>query len=205
MGGQPDFDLAFGQRHGAVARCRGGAGCRYRRRVRAVHVIAETSCPQDSDGIQFVDAALEGGKDAFNIGVGMRCREEARKAVLNVDATLAQMIEQERRERMFRVQIEIEPAGVAFDRGANATAGEQRVEAIDQARSSIRQVLLQPGAVILQVIENCPRRCEQQRVAHECAGKESDAGFGDRIVAVIPVAAVQCIHEFRLTGQHAHG
>ena len=43
-------------------------------------------------------------------------------------------------------------------------------------------------------------RGEGQRMAHEGAGKERHPDFGKRRVAVLPLAAIEGVHEFRIAG-----
>src|SRR5579875_102162 len=58
-------------------------------------------------------------------------------------------------------------------------------------------------ASFLDVLQN-RRRCGQSEgMAHKSASKEGDTRSWIGIIAILPEAAVECIHERRLAGQYA--
>ncbi len=73
----------------------------------------------------------------------MRSGQKAGKAFLNVDAPFAQVIVEEGGERVFIVEIEIEPAGVAFDFSGHPAT-------LEQIRQTSRQSGRFAGEIFLQ-------------------------------------------------------
>ncbi len=66
------------------------------------------------------------------------------------------------------------------------------------------QSLLQLRAFRLQVLQDGIGGCERQGMTDEGSSEEGDAYLGERIVAILPHAAVERVHELRLAGQDAN-
>ncbi len=133
----------------------------------------------------------------------MRRGQETGESILNMNTALAQMIVVEACQRMFVVEVEVEPARVTLDLGRHPPACEQRVQPAGQAGGFLRQILLQRRPLFLDVIEHGPHRCEHKGMAHEGAGEERHADFGEGFIAEAPLTAVECIHELVAAGQDA--
>ncbi len=89
--------------------------------------------------------------------------------------------------------------------GGYATALEDGVKVVHETTGALGQPVLQGRSRRFQMLQNRAGGGERQRVAHESAGKESYSGGWIGIVAILPHAAVEGVHECRLACQDADG
>ena len=135
----------------------------------------------------------------------MRGGEEAGEVVEDVDAAIAD-------HRVDEIVVrQVFGEGVAPQRGegveleGRADLHHEGVDLGDQGGGPGGEALLQLGAGVAHVQERGLGGGQGQRVAHEGAGEVGDADGGDRGVAVLPVAAVEGVHELALAGDDADG
>src|SRR5882757_9983708 len=132
----------------------------------------------------------------------MRRRQEAREAVLNVNAVQSQMIEQQRCIRVLAMDVEEEPAREGLHLRLQAVLLEQLVEVGRELRGALLHLLLHLRSLGLDVIQHSPGGCEYQRMANERAREERHAHFREGVVTESPRTPVQRIHEFAITGEN---
>ena len=79
------------------------------------------------------------------------------------------------------------------------------VERAAEAADALLHVNLQARAFAHQMLDDTPRGGERQRVPDESSGEECDADFREAVVAIAPRAAVERVHVFLFTCEHADG
>ena len=115
------------------------------------------------------------------------------------------MIVEEASEANIGREAKVENAGKVFDVGRNMVALEQIVQALHHVGSSFAEPLLQRRSFRFEVLHHSFYGGHRKRVPDESSGKEGHTHRGIGIIAVLPHAAVERIHIFRFTGQHADG
>src|SRR5579859_313893 len=97
---------------------------------------------EDAGSIELRDALGESVIDELEVSFGVGCCQEAGEPILNVNSAQAQVIEQQRRQRMFVMDVEEEPAGEALDLRLQTIPGEQLVQVRRQRGSPLRDSFL---------------------------------------------------------------
>ena len=158
---------------------------------------------EDADRLKFVETGGERGDDRVDVGIAVLRPKEAREAFLHVDSAQPQMVVQQVREPVFVREVEVKQTAVRLDPRRDATRGERLVQASDEPLRALRDPLLQPRALGLATAQNGQHGGHRERMAHERAGEERGRDLGERVVAVLPRAAVERVHEARRSGKDA--
>jgi len=120
-----------------------------------------------------------------------------------VHAAAAHHREQQILQRVLLQELGLPERREMLDRDRRADLVAERIE-LGRHRAGARvEPLLQAGALLLHVLQHRLCRGQRQRVAHEGAGEIGDAHGRHRVVAELPAAAVERIHELALAGDHA--
>ena len=146
---------------------------------------------------------FESADDAFDIGVAVRRGEEAREPFEKMNALFAQVVVEEAAETEIRREAEIENARKILDVRRHIILRKNFVESPNQCAGSFAELLLEAGALLLEILEDCLHRSERQRVANERPCKESDAHRRIGIVAELPHPSVERIHVLSFARENA--
>jgi len=90
-----------------------------------------------------------------------------------------------------------------LDRYRRTDVGAEGIELVGECAHPRIQAFLQRRPLRLHVLQHGVGRSQRQWVAHEGAGEIGDADGGDRIIAELPLAAIEGVHELAFAGDHA--
>src|SRR5690348_13268220 len=125
----------------------------------------------------------------------MRGGQETWKAFENVNTFPPKLVVKQAAKREVRREAEIKNARESFNAAWNREFLKQRVELGDHCSRFCREVLLQRRPFRPEMREDRLYRSKRERVTHKGPGKESDAHCGIGVIAKLPRAAVQSVHE----------
>ena len=195
--GQPDFLLGLGEGElGERELADAVAGCFGRRDGGAVS-------GQKTGGAHLAETVAEGKDKLREVGVGVRGGEHEGAVFVDVDAALAQQVVEEAREFVAGREGELNQGAELRHFAGRGELGERGAQVVGKPGGAFRELGLEFGAGFQKMGEHGFGGRERQRVAHEGAGEERDAGFGKRRVAILPGAAVERIEVFRVARDNA--
>ena len=155
--------------------------------------------------LQFSHCFLKGANDIVDVLVGVGGGDVGGEAFKDEDAALAEMEEEE--VTVFAVlahphkEAGVEPGEADGDLVVDHELVHGLVESLGfsvEVGPELRPLLIEMG-------EDSVSCRDAKRMAHECAGEESNVAFGEGVVAEFPMAAVEGVHVLGFAGHDADG
>ena len=141
----------------------------------------------------------EGLDDALDVGIGVRHGHEAGAAFPDVEAVRAQKEEEDVAVGLVGGVFRLPQRGEVCDMHRRAGLLEVGVDDVHHLLGAPCEPALLAG-LVAQVFEAGLHARQDDGMTHEGAGKIGHTRLGHRVVAILPVAAVEGVHEARDAG-----
>jgi hypothetical protein len=155
---------------------------------------------QEAAAAQVVHRVADGVDDEIHVGVGVRGGQEEVAPLPDVHAFHHQVVEQQ-----FQVAAVGEPEQRAepLHRQRQLTLGEEVVQRLRQPLGTGGHGALQAGPLVAQVGQHGLGRHHGQRVLDVGAAEEGGLALRNAVIAVLPVTAVDPVHDLGAAGDGA--
>ena len=148
-------------------------------------------------------AFLERNRDALDVGIRVRGAQETRTVFPCVNPAQPHVEKDQRRVAVLGCEREVVHRAELLPSQRHTVRCETCVHPRGERACLFREAFLQRRAVFFQRFEHGAGSGEGERVPHKCAREKCHADFGKGIVAVVPRAAIERVHEFPRTRNDA--